>query len=175
MVHDLVYAPSDPAREALIAERQELGLDHHDEVWEGYYVMSPAGNVKHGRLQSVLFQRLGNLAEARGLVSVAEINLGDRRDFRVPDGAILAELADEIVWMPTALVVIEVLSKDDDSFRKFGFYFRKGVEEILIVDPMNDTVQWFSRGSEVFVPVDGSRVLGISSTALAEQLGFATN
>jgi Uma2 family endonuclease len=175
VVHDLVYAPSDPAREALIAERQEFGLDHHDEVWEGYYVMSPGGNGKHARLQSVLNRCLGNLADAHGLVSVAEINLGDRRDFRVPDGAILAEAADDTVWFDTALVVIEVLSKHDDSFRKFGFYYRKGVEEILIVDPMNDTVQWFSRGTEVFVPAEGSQVLGISGTTLAGQLGFATN
>ncbi len=38
--------------DALIRERKRLGLDGHDEVWEGMYVMSPLARIEHQELVS---------------------------------------------------------------------------------------------------------------------------
>jgi Uma2 family endonuclease len=69
-------------------------------------------------------------------------------------------------------IVVEVLSPGDESRRKLGFYHRRGVEEVLIVDPDARTVEWFVRGSDAFVAADGSQILGISGTELAEALDW---
>ena len=43
----------DPARiEDIIRQRQDLGIDHHDEVWDGVYVMPPLANNPHQVLVS---------------------------------------------------------------------------------------------------------------------------
>lgn len=158
----------DRSREVLIAERHLLGLDRHDEIWEGYYVMSPAGNGKHSRIQHQLAGLLGPLADGRGYVSVTEFRLGDQNDFRVPDGGVLAAVPGA-VYVDTALVVIEVLAADD-AYRKFGFYFRHRVRELLIIDPATDTLQWYRSGIDAFEPAAESDVLGIGGRDLAARL-----
>ncbi len=144
----------------LIAERQRLGLDHHDEVWEGDYHMVPAGSFEHASTGSRLHVLLARSAERHGLVPSLEFNLGEANDFRVPDLGIHRG-SPSGVWIPTAAVVVEVLSPDDESYEKFGFYFARGVEEILIADPQQRLVQWYVRGSDGFVPADRSSVLGL--------------
>jgi Uma2 family endonuclease len=67
---------------------------------------------------------------------------------------------------------VEVVSPGDESRRKFGFYHGRGVEEVLIVDPDAHIVEWFVRGSDAFVLSDGSQILGISGTELAEALDW---
>jgi hypothetical protein len=36
-----------PLEQQLIADRQARGIDHHDEVWDGVYVMAPIANNEH--------------------------------------------------------------------------------------------------------------------------------
>ena len=45
MVRTVVLGPPPAEISALIARRHALGLDTHDEVWEGEYHMAPAANV----------------------------------------------------------------------------------------------------------------------------------
>jgi hypothetical protein len=40
--------------DALIARRRALGLDTHDEVWNGEYHMAPAAHSSHGWLDDQL-------------------------------------------------------------------------------------------------------------------------
>ena len=77
-----------------------------------------------------------------------------------------------LTWHPTAAVVVEVVSVGDESRRKFDFYHRAGVEEVLIVDPDACTVEWFERGQDAFRQVDGSTLLGLASTELAAAIGW---
>jgi hypothetical protein len=43
-VRTIVLGPPPPELNALIARRQSLGLDTHDEVWKGEYHMAPAAH-----------------------------------------------------------------------------------------------------------------------------------
>jgi len=171
MVRIADHAPSTPQRELLIAERQRLGHDRRDEIWEGHYVMSPVGNGKNARLQADITHTLRAPARERGLTVVAEINVGASFDFRVPDAAVVSERSDA-VFFETAVVVVEVLSRNDDTFRKFGFYHRHHVTEILVIDPMTDSVQWYQRGPESYQPENHSNALELDAAEVAAQLSW---
>ncbi len=77
-----------------------------------------------------------------------------------------------MIWNPTAALVVEILSPEDESRRKLDFYVRAGVEEVLIVDPDERTVEWLARGRDGFEPADGSDLLGITSTDLADRIDW---
>lgn len=149
--------------EELIERRRKLGLDRHDEVWEGEYHMSPAAHSWHAFVQATLLELLGPLARAQGFVAITDFNLGDHRhDFRVPDLGVHASLPDA-VWVPTALLVVEVLSPDDESWQKLGFYAARGVREVLLADPKERTVTWLARNAagDGYDEVTRSEVLGV--------------
>lgn len=171
MVRVADHAQSTPERELLIAERQRLGLDRRDEIWEGHYVMSPVGNGKHARLQADITYALRGPARERGLTVVAEINIGTRFDLRVPDAAVIAQRSDA-VFFDTAIIVVEVLSPRDDMYRKFGFYHRHQVAELLLIDPATDSVQWYRRGPDTYQPVAGSERLGLDQASVEAELSW---
>jgi Uma2 family endonuclease len=130
-----------PGVQRVIEERQALGLDGYDEVWGGEYHMAPMAGSSHGRVQVEMLALLRDLARAQGRYACGPFNLGlDKADFRVPDGGVL-DLPVSEVWVPTALVVLEVLSPDDETFDKFPFYCRRGVREVIVADPGTRTVK----------------------------------
>lgn len=167
----VVLGDPPPALASLIAERQRLGLDRRDEIWEGDYHMVPVGSFEHANTGSELNALLARAAKQRGLVPCLEFNLGEPGDFRVPDLGVHRGNPSG-VWIPTAALVVEVLSPGDESYEKFGFYFRRIVEEILIADPERHEVQWYARGADGFIPVDGSAVLDLTGTEVSVALGW---
>src|SRR5215831_5866440 len=98
----------------LLARRKRWGADTHDEVWEGVYHMAPAPHKHHADLQAQLHLLLGPLAPASGLRPYAEINVGTREDFRVPDLALLRP-GPGGVYLHTAALVVEVVSPGDET------------------------------------------------------------
>ncbi len=172
----VVLGDPPPALVSLIAERRRLGLDRHDEVWEGDYHMNPAPSGRHARLAALAITLLDRSATDRGLTVVAEFNLGTPDDYRIPDLGVLRSATDE-TWVAAAAVVVEIRSADDETFEKLGFYARLGVEEILIVDPAadaDDTVRWLVRepaGSASWIGADRSAVLGLSVDEVRAHLG----
>ncbi len=157
--------------EDLIAQRKALGQDLFDEVWEGVYHVAAAPTGKHADLQAQLIQVLGPVARAAGLHLVGPANIGRSGDFRVPDVVLLRGPKD-LTWNPTATIVVEVVSPRDESRRKFDFYFRHGVEEMLIVEPELRTLEWFARGTDGFEPATGSAILTLASTDLHDALDW---
>lgn len=169
-----------PEVEKLIARRRALGQDLFDEVWEGNYHMSPAPHRQHGELDDELAYALHPRAKQAGLRGSGPSNIGKPDDYRVPDRAYFAD-RDPQTFNPTAEIVVEIVSPDDESRLKFDFYFRAGVKEVLIVDPKARTVEWFVRdergGSPAgagsgFHPAAGSSLLGISATELSELIDW---
>jgi len=155
-----------PEIDGLIARRRRLGLDGHDEVWEGSYHVAPEAAFRHGMTQTRLQRRLDEVAEPLGLVVTSEFNLGDPQDYRVPDFGVHArELPD--VWVPTALIVGEVLSPDDETWAKLPFYAARGVEEVFVADPLARTVRVFVLSNGAYEETDRSPRLQAST----EQLG----
>jgi Uma2 family endonuclease len=169
----VVLGDPPPVLASLIDERKRLGLDTHDEVWEGEYHMAPAAAFRHGAVQARLVEILAPLARAAGLAFGLEFNLGHKNNFRVPDLGVHCG-SPEGVWLKSAAVVVEVRSPDDESLQKFGFYAAHEVDELLIVDLVSETVTWHRRNAagDGYDLVLGSELLPITSARIAAELGY---
>jgi len=150
---------NNPGREdALIAQRREGGIDGHDEVWDGVYVMAPIANNEHQDISTSLTVILGLLIMFPRLGRVhGGANVSDQLDdwtqnYRVPD--VLVFLNGNPAqdrgshWLGGPDFAIEIASPGDRSREKIDFYSRVGVRELLIID--RDPWQL-----ELFRPVGG--------------------
>lgn len=127
--------------EALLERRRRAGADRHDEVWDGVVHMVPAPSGAHAELEWQLAALLRPRAAAAGLIATGPFNLGVAEDYRVPDGG-LHRTRPEGTWHPTVAVVVEILSPGDETWDKLPFYAAHAVNELLILDPDERTVQW---------------------------------
>jgi Uma2 family endonuclease len=160
-----------PEVEELLARRRALGQDLFDEVWEGEYHMVPAPHRRYSEVDHELAGILRPLAKRAGLQGAGPANVGEPNNYRVPDQSYYADRNPQ-VFNPTAEIVIEIVSPDDESRQKFDFYFRVGVKEVGILDPAFRTVEWYERGDGGFRPADGSSLLGITTGELVKQIGW---
>jgi hypothetical protein len=75
------------------------------------------------------------VGRAPGLVVGVAFNLGyDHQNVREPDLGVHREVLDEL-WVPTAAMVVDVVSPDDESWLEFDHFAAHGVDEVLIADP----------------------------------------
>lgn len=153
----------------LIARRRRLGHDRHDEVWEGADHVAPDPRVEHSLVQVAIVRRLDALARERGLVMTLTCTLGaSPDDYRVPDFG-LHDAQPRGVWVPTAAVVGEVLSLDDETWDKLPFYARRGVGEVWVLDEQARTVRVFLRQDDTgFDEADASPRMGLTTAELAD-------
>ena len=151
--------------EGLIQRRRTLGIDTFDEVWEGSYHMAPAAHPAHGYVGAQLAVLLAPFADAAGLIGTDPFNLGEPDDYRVPDRGYHRSLP-ESTWVPTAAVVVEVVSPDDETYDKFGFYAAHGVDELIVADPTARTVTCWALDSGAYRQTDGSTLLARSAAEL---------
>lgn len=133
--------------EDLLARRRALGQDRYDEVWEGEYRMNPGPAVAHARVDSELVGVLRPRARKAGLTAVTTFNVGDPKNYRVPDQGYVRDPSDRL-YVSTADVIVEVLSPGDDTYAKFGFYADHGIAEIIVADPATSTVEIYALGTD---------------------------
>lgn len=125
---------------SVLAERQRLGLDRHDEVWNGEYRVVPQANNEHMRIELRLASALIPIADRIGLEIRVELGLFDPRapgntNYRVPDVVLYRpEIGSARGADGPASLVVEIRSPGDDSFRKLPHYAQFGVGEVLIID-----------------------------------------
>jgi Uma2 family endonuclease len=156
----------------LIAERKRLGLDTHEELWQGEYHLRPAPSFEHARVGGTLVRLLGPRAEDIGCCMSLEFNLGSPDDFRVPDlGVHRGEPSG--VWLATGAIAVEVRSPDDETYDKFDFYFAHGVEEVLVADLASKTVTWFVRSDGIFITNSRSELLGFTRSDVLASLKWS--
>jgi Uma2 family endonuclease len=168
----LVRDPQPAEFEALLERRRRLGQDLLDEVWEGVYHMNPAPHSRHANVAQQLAVMLDPLARSAGLLPrVGIFNLGDAKDYRVPDGGLLHPGPDA-VYLPTAALVIEIVSPGDESWEKLPFYAARGVEELLIVDPQERTVSWLGLEAGNYQHLKRSRLIETGPVELADQIDW---
>jgi Uma2 family endonuclease len=165
----VVVAGHHPEVDALIERRRALGLDGNDEMWEGVYHVAPHAHASHGRIESRLIRLLTPFADAAGLEVTGAFNLGLGKDsYRVPDMGV-REPGDAL-YMPSAAVVIEILSPDDETFEKFDYYAERKVAEIFVVDPDAHTIRGWRLIEGRFRSAAESEVLGVAFATLEETL-----
>jgi Uma2 family endonuclease len=167
----LVLDPSTAGLDRLMERRARSGLDRLDEVWGGVLHMVPAPSLAHARIAQQLAELLGPLARAGGLESAMhEFNLGEsERDFRVPDGGLHRSGAAG-TWLPTAALVVEIVSPGDETWEKLPFYAAHDVEEVLIVDPGKCDVRWLELAGGEYRDVSHSGLIGLGRDELSEQI-----
>ena len=165
----VVLGDPPPAVTSLIQERHRLGLDRHDEVWQGEYHMAPAPSSEHARVETRLAVLLDAIADRLGFYVTASFNLGSSADFRVPDLGVHRH-EPHGTWVATAAIVVEVRSPDDETCDKFPFFADHGVDEILVADLVTRTVRWFVRDVQDdhgYRTADVSALLGIDAAAVS--------
>ena len=147
--------------EAFLDRRRALGQDGYDEVWEGVYHVAPMAHRWHGYVDGQLGVVLAPYGRRVGLLWTTAFNLGDPDDFRVPDGGFHRTLP-STVYVPTAAILVEVVSPDDETWEKFGFYAARGVDEICTAEPLERRLRWWRRDGDLFVDADASSLLGVT-------------
>jgi len=101
-----------------------------------------------------------------------EFNLGEsEHDFRVPDGGLHRPGAAG-VWLPTAALVVEILSPGDESWQKLGFYSEHAVDEVLLVGPAEREITWLQLHDGEYEPIQQSGLVDLGPTELAEQIDW---
>jgi Uma2 family endonuclease len=160
-VRTLVLDPATAGLEPILERRKLSGLDRMDEIWEGVLHMVPAPSHAHGSIEAQLMEQLGPRGRKAGLELIGQSNLGEgEHNFRVPDCSLHRPGAHG-VWHATAALVVEVVSPNDESWEKLPFYAEHSVEEVLIVDPQQRSVEWLGL-------VDGRRYEPIARSGLIE-------
>lgn len=166
----LVLGPLPAEIERFVERRKRLGQDTYDEVWEGTYHMSPAPRVAHAYLDDQVARTLGPYADKAGLAGTGPFNLGQPDDYRVPDRGYHRGLDRGVVYLPTAAVVVEIVSPDDETFDKLPFYAAHGVEEVLVVEPEERKVRVLALTEGQYQETAVRGVLGVSAREVAEAI-----
>lgn len=168
----LVKDPPPAEFEALLERRRRLGQDLFDEVWDGVLHVNPAPHSRHGKVDAQLAALLYEPARAGGLVESGLLNLGEPEDLRVPDRALLRPGPDA-VYLPTAALVVEIVSPGDDSWRKLDFYAAHHVDELLIVDPEKRQVDWLGlTAAGDYAPLECSNLIDGGPADLSGRLNW---
>lgn len=153
----VINGPRPPEIDALIARRRALDIDKRDEIWEGDYHMNPAPQPRHGIMAVMLADLLRP--------ATAEFNVGVEDNFRVPDWG-FHRTVPTTTYVPTAPLIVEVLSPGDDTWEKFPHYAAHDVEEIVVADADHHTVQWFVLRGGAYEQVERSPLLGLAAADL---------
>jgi Uma2 family endonuclease len=167
----VVLDSTTPGLEELKERRRRSGLDRLDEVWEGVLHMVPAPHGRQAKIAQQLAELLGPLARGGGLEpAMHEFNLGEsEHDFRVPDGGLHREFSDRVFY-PTAALVVEIVSPEDESWQKLPFYAAHGVDEVLIVDPQKHSVHWLGLADGEYREAERSALIELGPAELAERI-----
>ncbi len=169
----LVLDPPPAELTALLERRRKWGADTHDEVWDGVLHVTPAPSGGHAKIAQQLAVLLDGPARAAGLQpTMHEFNVGDSKDdYRVPDGGLHRHFVDA-VWYPTAAMVVEIVSPDDETWAKLPFYASHKVDEILIVNPETRSVDWLALSHGSYEPIERSRLIDLGAAELREQIDW---
>ena len=174
LMRTLILDPTTANLDELLEHRRRSGLDRLDEVWKGVLHMVPAPSDRHGDIESRLHRIIGPLAEQAGLRMIGQSNLGEsEHDFRVPD-SVLHRPGASGTWHPTAALVIEIVSPNDETWEKLPFYAAHQVDEILIVDPNTRKIDWLTLHEGDYEPTERSRLIELDPHELGERIDWPT-
>jgi hypothetical protein len=157
--------------ELLLEHRRRTGIDRLDEVWEGVLHLVPAPSMPHALILQQLAELLGPLARERGLTPVMhEVKIGaSDQNYRIPDGSLHRDPSLG-AWHLTAALVVEVVSATgDESWEKLPFYAAHHVDEVLIADPQERSVDWLALNDRTeYEPTDRSALIELGPAELRE-------
>lgn len=152
---------------SMLEERRRLGLDGHDEMWDGVLHVVPPASGDHQVLGSSLLVALFPVARSLGLVASYETGLFRADDdYRVPDLLVSRPQARSPRGAEGAELVVEIRSTGDESYAKLGFYAAVGVREVLVVHPGDGRAELFRLTGDRLLPVTADAEGGVRSDVL---------
>jgi Uma2 family endonuclease len=150
----------------IIEERQKQGIDRHDEVWEGVYVVPPLANLEHQALTTALSAIFFNVItlEERGIVyggaNVSDRRTGWKENFRAPDVVVVMNETKALDCRTHLLngpdFLVEVQSPGDQTEEKMPFYSQIGVRELLIIHRDSRELRLFRHDGQRLAQVPAS-------------------
>jgi Uma2 family endonuclease len=155
----------------IVRDRRKKGIDGHDEVWDGVYVVPPLANNPHQDLAGDLYMILYEVIKRprKGRVQPGA-NVSDRADeewvdsHRVPDVVVVLNRGRAIDrgthWFGGPDFIIEVESPGDETDSKIPFYARIGVRELLVVHRDTRRLRLFRHDGTDLAPVEVSELEG---------------
>ncbi len=171
--------------ERLLAERRARGGDHHDEVWDGIYMMSPLPNNEHqilvALLTSVLQMTVGwtGLGDVLPGAKITDLEEDWVRNYRCPDVVVFLNegraINRETHFFGGPDFAVEIVSEYDRSREKLPFYARVGVRELLLVDRDPWVLELFRLREDRLMPVGRSTLENpdlLASTVLPLSFGL---
>ena len=122
--------------EKMLAERQRLGHDKWDEMWEGVLHMVPSASERHQSLKAELVVALRPAARRHGWKVTTDTGVfASDDDYRVPDLVVYAkEAASQRGVEGAPELVIEVRSPHDETYEKVPWYQARGAKAVLVID-----------------------------------------
>ncbi|MGQ0845008.1 MAG: Uma2 family endonuclease [Sporichthyaceae bacterium] len=155
------------APQSMLDERRQLGLDGRDEMWDGELHMVPPAKDAHQGMSGAFFEVVAPLARARGLVARIETGLFRRdSDYRVPDVQVRRPEHGSECGSEGAELVVEVRSKDDETYDKAPFYASVGVREMLVLHPGPRTAELYRLADGVLRAVEPDESGALHCTTL---------
>ncbi len=147
----------------MVRDRQRKGIDLHDEVWEGVYVMPSMPSLAHQGLVHALEVLLDSVVVGPGRGKVYPgANVSDRRtdwkeNFRVPDLVVVLR-GGRAVDCDTFLYggpdfLVEIQTPGDATDEKIPFYSEIGVRELLIIHRDTRALRLLRHDGTELVPV----------------------
>ena len=170
-VRGVLFQQQTPEVEQWLVDRRAKGQDIRDEVWEGVYVvMAPAPSFGHGRLVMQLGSCLAPAVAAAGFELADAVNIGDSRDYRIPDLAVVdpATVIGDGVWLQSAVLVAEIRSPGEAHEEKLAFYLAHDVAEVVLIDPLARTVRWLAAAGGMWRETDMSAALAVAVSEIAD-------
>jgi Uma2 family endonuclease len=154
----------------LVQRRQERGIDRHDEVWDGVYVVPPLASNPHQLLVGLMCAILHDVIGAPGKGQVLPgANVSDRREgwehnYRDPDVVVTLEGGRAVdctthYWGGPDFL-IEIQSPGDDTDEKIPFYSALEVRELLIIHRDTRELRLYRHDGEQLAPVEPSEFQG---------------
>jgi Uma2 family endonuclease len=145
----------------MLRHRRAMGQDRFDGVWNGVYVTSPDPDSEHQKLPGRFFRAFD---EALGDSSEGDVyptlNISDRderwdKNYRIPDVSVFLPgnpAKDRgAYWLGGPDFAAEIVSKGDRSRKKFRFYGKVGVRELMILDRRPWRLELHRRASKGWV------------------------
>ncbi len=97
--------------------------------------------------------------------------MGSPSNFRVPDLG-YHRTRPGTLYVETAALLVEVLSPDDQTFAKFGFYAEHRVDELLVADGGTRTVRCWHLTDGRYVEQPRSALLDLGMTTLVAEIDW---
>jgi len=112
-------------------------------------------------------------ARAAGLLpALGDFNVGDEDNYRIPNGGLHRPGPDELFY-PTVALAVEIVSPGDETWKKLPFYAVHGVDEVLIVDPLERLVQWLGLQDGRYEPIERSALIDYGPAQLAKRIDWS--